>query len=129
MEEEGSVRIATTPRNRGGLWYSSDRAEERAKARIAECRSHSSRYSVPKPFSKEQSLGGRNPDFMTMDCLREEVVRMLEESPLSEKEIMDRMGRTRPLKKQLRALWDEGTIEHAKCEGEWKWALEPSPIG
>ena len=129
LQSEGSVMSVAPPwRASGGLWFSTPEAGDRAMARIAECREARAKPVVEKrPFSKGAPKGGRNPDYMTMECVREEVVRLLESRPMSEADIERAMGRTRPLKKQMRALLEEGTVRHVLVDGKWLWSL-PDPM-
>lgn len=128
LKQEGVLGHCAPPwKSDKGLWYSTPEAGEKADAILHEHRASSIR-SRPKPFSKGTPKGGRNPDYMTMECIREETVRCLEVRPMSERELMEQMGRTRSLKKQLRVLLEEDTIRYVYSDGEWKWTLADVPM-
>ncbi len=125
MKINGVIDRRMSKKN-SGYWYSTQEAFEDACSKTDVERDRSSMYD--KPFSKGEPLNGRNPDFVSTKDLEAYVCELLNESgPLSEAEIMESLGRTRPIKKVLRGIWNEGRLAMVKDRGEWRYALpEPS---
>lgn len=120
FKREGVASSMVVKGNKFSMWYASDKAREMAFERVSAIRHMEDRES--KPFSRKESLGGRNPDFAAVQELERIIPDMLmENGPMSEQEMMEAIGRTRPLKKHLNNMWREGKLERVFDDGEWKW--------